>query len=71
VCVPITSNLKWALAPGNLQLSSGQTGLAKDSVANVSQIIALDKTLLRNRAGKLSQPKLDLLLSGINLILGK
>jgi mRNA interferase MazF len=71
VCVPITSNLKWALAPGNLQLSSRQTGIPKDSVANVSQIIALDKTLLCDRVGKLSHPKLDLLLSGINLILGK
>jgi len=71
VCVPLTSNLKWALAPGNLRLSSRQTGLSKDSVANVSQIVALDKSLLAKRAGKLPQPKFDLILSGINLVLGK
>jgi len=71
VCVPLTSNLKWALAPGNLRLSSRQTGLSKDSVANVSQIVALDKSLLTKRAGKLPQPKFDLILSGINLVLGK
>jgi mRNA interferase MazF len=38
VCVPLTSNLNWALAPGNVRLTARLTGLAKDSVANVSQI---------------------------------
>ena len=71
VCVPLTSNLKWALAPGNLLLKSDLTGLPKDSVANVSQIITLDKTLLRKRTGKLSDAKLQLLLSGIDVILGR
>ena len=43
ICVPLTSNLKWALAPGNVSLSARVTGLPKDSVANVSQIISLDE----------------------------
>jgi len=55
VCVPLTSNLKWALAPGNLRLSPRQTSLPKESVANVSQIVSLDKSLLRDRAGKLTK----------------
>lgn len=71
ICVPLTSNLKWALAPGNVSLSARLTGLPKDSVANVSQIIALDKLLLSERVGKLPRPKLELVLSGIDLILGK
>jgi len=71
VCVPLTSNLKWAAAPGNLRLSARLTGLPKDSVANVSQIITLDKDLLTERAGKLSPPKLELLLSGIDVVLGR
>ena len=71
VCVPLTSNLKWALAPGNQRLSTRQSGLPKDSVANVSQIVALDKQLLVKRAGRISAQKLELLLSGINLVLGK
>jgi len=71
VCVPLTSNLKWALAPGNVRLSTRQTGLPKESVANASQIVALDKQLLVKREGKISAQKLDLLLSGINLVLGK
>jgi len=71
ICVPLTSNLKWALAPGNLRLSARTTGLPKESVANVSQIVAIDKAFLSKRAGKLPASKLDLLLSGINLVLGK
>jgi mRNA interferase MazF len=71
VCVPLTSNLKWALAPGNLRLSTRQTGLPKDSVANVSQIVTLDKALLTKRVGRVPFQKLGLLLAGINLILGK
>ena len=71
VCVPLTSNLKWALAPGNVRLSTRQTGLPKESVANVSQIVAIDKQLLVKRKGKISAQKLELLLSGINLVLGK
>jgi mRNA interferase MazF len=71
ICVPLTSNLKWALAPGNVSLSARLTGLAKDSVANVSQIISLDKSLLSERVSKLPRPKLELLFSGIDLVLGK
>lgn len=59
------------MAPGNLALSPAQTGLPKESVANVSQILALDKSLLRERVGKLASQKLDLLISGINIVLGK
>ena len=71
ICVPLTSDLKWASAPGNLQLSARLTGLPKDSVANVSQIVALDKALLAKRTGKLPAPKLELLLSGISLLLAR
>ncbi len=65
VCVALTSNLRWANAPGNVLLAGRLTGLPKESVANVSQLIALDKNLLTERTGKLSRAKVDLLLSGI------
>ena len=71
VCVPLTSNLKWADAPGNVRFSRGTTGLPKESVANVSQIVTVDKSLLTERAGKLSRSRLDLILSGIDVILGR
>ncbi|MGD0652839.1 MAG: type II toxin-antitoxin system PemK/MazF family toxin [Thermoguttaceae bacterium] len=71
VCVPLTSNLKWADAPGNVRLAPRFTGLSKESVANVSQIITLDKSLLAEHVGKLPQAKLGLILSGIDLVLGR
>jgi mRNA interferase MazF len=71
ICVTLTSNLKWAMAPGNIRLSARTTGLPKESVANVSQIIAIDKELLKARVGKLPLLKLQLLLSGIDVVLGK
>lgn len=71
VCVPLTSNLRWANAPGNVLLAARLTGLPKDSVANVSQLVALDKSLLTERAGKLSRAKIDLLLSGVDVVLGR
>jgi mRNA interferase MazF len=71
VCVPLTSNLKWALAPGNVRLSPRATGLPKDSVANVSQLLTLDKELLTKRVGRLPRAKLELVFFGIDLILGK
>jgi mRNA interferase MazF len=71
VCVPLTSNLKWAAAPGNVYLRARQTGLPKDSVANVSLIVSIDKDLLTERVGKLSTSSLDLVLAGIAIVLGK
>jgi hypothetical protein len=57
--------------PGNLSLGSRLTGLPQDSVANVSQILTLDKELLTERKGKLPQAKFDLLLAGIDVVLGR
>ena len=71
VCVPLTSNLKWADAPGNVALSARETGLPKPSVANVSQIVTVDRATLSQRAGKLSNRKIDLVLSGIGTVLAR
>ena len=71
VCVPLTSNLRWADAPGNVLLPARVTGLAKDSVANVSQIVALDKDLLTDHVSKIPGAKFQLLMTGIDLVLGR
>jgi mRNA interferase MazF len=71
VCVALTGNLRWASAPGNVLLSADITGLSKESVANVSQIVTLDKSELTERVGKLSKVKLELVLSGIDVVLAK
>jgi len=71
VCVPLTSNLAWADAPGNVALSQTQTGLPKDSVANVSQVVAVDRGCLSERVGKLPRKKISLVLSGTDVMLGR
>jgi mRNA interferase MazF len=71
VCVTLTSNLRWAEAPGNVRLTARQTGLPKDSVANVSQLVTLDRTALIERVGALSAKKLELVLVGIEIVLGR
>ena len=71
VCVPLTSNLTWADAPGNVLLSVAMTGLPRDSVANVSQIVTLDRAELEELVGKIPRAKLDLILAGIDIVLGR
>lgn len=71
ICVPLTSNLKWSDAPGNVLLASKTTGLAKDSVANVSQILTIDRKLLTECAGKVSRAKVQLILAGLDVVLGR
>ncbi len=71
ICVPLTSNMQWSDAPGNVFLSSTITGLPKDSVANVSQIITLDRNVLAELVGKLSSVKIELIFSGIDIVLGR
>ena len=71
VCVPLTSNLKWAAAPGNVPLPARSSGLSKDSVANVSQIVTLDRGLLTQRVGRISKKQLELVFAGVDIVLGR
>lgn len=71
VCVPLTSNLAWAGAPGNVLLSAKASGLPKDSVANVSQIVAVDRAFLTERVSHLSPKKLAQVLIGIDVVIGR
>lgn len=71
ICVPLTSNMQWADAPGNVSLSSDLTGLPKDSVANVSQVVTIDKRTFTELVGKLPTNKTELILSGIDIVLGR
>ena len=71
VCVPLTSHTVWAGAPGHVRLSSKTTGLPKESVANVSQIVALDRSLLTERVGRLGPKPRAQILYGIDVMLGR
>ncbi|MEJ7568247.1 MAG: type II toxin-antitoxin system PemK/MazF family toxin [Gaiellaceae bacterium] len=71
VVVPLTSNLRWAAAPGNVLLSAGRSGLPRDSVANVSQLIAIDRRILSDRVGRVNERELASILAGIDVVLGR
>jgi mRNA interferase MazF len=70
VCVPLTSNLRLGDAPGNVRVSSRSSGLPRDSVVNVSQIVTLDRSVLSEAVGKLSARQVQLVLAGIDVVLG-
>lgn len=65
----ITSNIRLAAAPGNFSISKKESGLTKESVVNVSQLLTLDKTFLTEKSGKLPVNKLLILNEGLKLAL--
>ena len=71
VCVPLTGNLRWAEAPGNVLLRARSTGLPKDSVANVSQVVTIDRGQLIELAGRISKAQLEDVLAGLDVVLGR
>jgi mRNA interferase MazF len=71
LCVALTSNLRWADAPGNVRLTARATGLPRDSVANVSQLVTLDRDTLTERVGRISTTQLERVFGGIDIVLGR
>lgn len=69
IAAVITSNLKLAAAPGNVLLAIKNTGLTKDSVANVSQLITVDKSYLTEKIGRITARQLHELDAGVRLAL--
>lgn len=69
IAVVITSNVRLANAPGNVLLPKKYTELPKDSVANVSQLITIDKTFLIERIATLPSRYLQRIEEGLRLVL--
>lgn len=69
IAVVITSNLELAKAPGNVYLPKNQTDLPKDSVANISQLITLDKAFLSEKITRLDEDLMERIDEGLRLIL--
>ncbi len=69
IVVVITSNTKLAQAPGNVFLPHNTTGLPKDSVANVSQVVTIDKNLLTERVGILTSDLFEQVEVGLRLVM--
>lgn len=71
ICVAVTSTLRWADTPGNVLLEPRATGLDRPSVANVTQILTVDRSVLTERVGRISQAKLQAILDGVEFVLGR
>ena len=69
LAVVLTSNLRLVAAPGNVLIPAKASGLPKDSVANVSQVITLDRDYLRDGVGKLESKVLKQVDEGLRLVL--
>ena len=68
VLCAVTSNLARAKAPGNLLLRKGEANLPRPSVVNVSQVITVDKSVLREKIGTLSRRRVREIVSGLRLV---
>ena len=69
IVVAITSNMRLAAAPGNVAIGRRGTGLPRESVVNVSQLLTLDRRILTDKAGKLSAVKVREVQDGMRLVL--
>lgn len=69
VAVVLTSNLRLVEAPGNVLVPAKTSGLPRDSVVNVSQIITVDRDFLSEPAGRIRGQLLKDVENGLRLVL--
>jgi len=69
IAAVISSNIRLANAPGNVLLPRKISGLPKDSVINISQIVTIDKRFLSEHAGNVSENILKQVEKGLKLVL--
>ena len=68
VCA-LTSNTRMASFPGNVLLKKGEAKLSKTSVVNITQIVTLNKSELKEKIGSLSRKRIDEIIKGIDLLI--
>lgn len=66
----LTSTTRLVQAPGNVLLPAQGTGLPRNSVANVTQIVTIDEDDLDSRVGQLSPRLMARVEAGLRLVLG-
>jgi len=69
IAIVLTSNLRLAEAPGNVFIPASESGLPKDSVANVSQVITMDRTFLTEKCSRLPSQLMKSIDEGLRLVL--
>jgi mRNA interferase MazF len=69
IAAVLTTNLRLAEAPGNILVTTDETGLSQDSVVNVSQVITVDKSFLIEQVGQIDNSVMLLIDEGLRLVL--
>lgn len=69
LCVGLTSNVKLLNAPGNVLLPPAASGLDRDSVVNVTQVVTLDEDFLIERVGRVPRRTMATVDAGLRLVL--
>lgn len=69
LCAVLSTNLALAEAPGNVRISRKESGLRRDSVVNVSQLVTLDKRVFGEATGTLPAKSLRRIEVGLRLVL--
>jgi mRNA interferase MazF len=69
IVAAVTTNLNLEKAPGNLMLRARDSGLPRDSVVNVSQLLTIDRSLLRDFVGRVPARKMGELDRGLRTVL--
>jgi mRNA interferase MazF len=69
VVAVLTTNLALSQAPGNVVVKARRTGLPRDSVVNVSQLLTVDKRLLTQKVRALDLSSMNEVDNGLRLVL--
>ncbi len=69
VAVALTSKMRLLDAPGNVLVPGEEAGLPRDSVANVSQVVTLDRDYLGERCGTIGSKVMTRVDAGLRLAL--
>ena len=67
VCA-LTSNMRRAATPGNVELNAGEANIPKPSVVLVTQVYTIDKTQLGTYIGTLSRRRIRQISDGLQLV---
>ena len=70
VALTITGTLRLGDMPGNVRIAKGEAGMTRASVANVTALVALDKSELGRRTGRVRPPTLEQIDAGLRAVLG-
>jgi mRNA interferase MazF len=68
--VALTGNTRLVAAPGNVLIPATASGLARDSVANVSQLLTVNREVLISKVRSVSSSLLHQVDEGLRLALG-